>query len=89
MTTAARKEAVVELLAKDLNANGGVFCPSAKADMKLWNNHPRVYLDVAGSGSAMTASPIHCGATTRERVPVILSEAEDLAAAGSLRWRSG
>ena len=34
----------VELLAKDLNGNGGVYCPSAKADMKLWNSHPKVYL---------------------------------------------
>ena len=52
MSTAARKETVIELVAKDLNANGGVFCPSAKADMKLWNNHPRVYLDVAATGAA-------------------------------------
>jgi uncharacterized Zn-finger protein len=42
----------VELLAKDLNGNGGVFCPSAKADMKLWNSHPKVYLDVASTGEA-------------------------------------
>ena len=40
----------VELLAKVLNPQGGVFCPSAKADMKLWNNHPKVYLDVAREG---------------------------------------
>lgn len=52
MNTTTRKEAVVELAAKDLNANGGIFCPSAKADMKLWNSHPRVYLDVAQSGAA-------------------------------------
>ena len=52
MSTTTRKEAVVELLAKDLNANGGVFCPSPKADMKLWNTHPRVYLDIAQSGAA-------------------------------------
>ena len=45
-------EAVVQLVAKDLNANGGIFCPSAKADMKLWNGHPRVYLDIAQSGAA-------------------------------------
>ena len=37
----------VELLAKDLNAQGGVFCPSAKADMKIWNSHPKVYLELA------------------------------------------
>ena len=36
-------QATVELLAKDLNAQGGVFCPSPKADMKLWNSHPKVY----------------------------------------------
>ena len=40
----------VELLAKDLNAQGGVFCPSPKADMKIWNSHPKVYLDVAHTG---------------------------------------
>jgi len=40
-------QAVVELAAKDLNANGGVYCPSPKADMKLWNSHPKVYLDVS------------------------------------------
>ncbi len=42
----------IELLATDLNAQGGVFCPSPKADMKLWNNHPKVYLDVAKNGEA-------------------------------------
>jgi uncharacterized Zn-finger protein len=42
----------VELLAKDLNGHGGVYCPSDKADMKLWNTHPKVYLDVASSGVA-------------------------------------
>ena len=43
---------IVELLAKDLNAQGGVFCPSAHADMKLWNSHPKVYLDVSRTGQA-------------------------------------
>ena len=52
MDTTAKKQAVVELLARDLNANGGVFCPSASAGMKLWNTHPRIYLDIAGSGAA-------------------------------------
>ena len=42
----------VELLAKDLNGHGGVYCPSDKADMKLWNTHPKVYLDVASTGEA-------------------------------------
>ena len=44
--------APIELLASDLNHQGGVFCPSAKADMKLWNSHPKVYLDVARTGAA-------------------------------------
>ncbi len=44
--------ASVELQAKDLNPQGGVFCPSAHADMKLWNSHPKVYLDVARNGQA-------------------------------------
>jgi uncharacterized Zn-finger protein len=42
----------VELLAADLNPQGGVFCPSAKADMKIWNSHPKSYLDVAKTGQA-------------------------------------
>ena len=42
----------IELLAKDLNGHGGVFCPNPKADMALWNSHPKVYLDVAHTGHA-------------------------------------
>ncbi|PAT32211.1 hypothetical protein CLI92_08070 [Vandammella animalimorsus] len=42
----------VELLAKDLNENGGVFCPSPVAGMPLWNHHPRVFLDIAHTGQA-------------------------------------
>lgn len=45
-------KAIVELLASDLNGQGGIFCPSPKADMKLWNTHPKVYLDVAMKGVA-------------------------------------
>jgi uncharacterized Zn-finger protein len=44
--------AAIELTAKDLNTHGGVFCPSPLADMKLWNSHPKVYLDVAKTGEA-------------------------------------
>jgi uncharacterized Zn-finger protein len=64
MSTSTRKEAVVELVAKDLNANGGIFCPSPKADMKLWNTHPRVYLDIAQSGSAKCP---YCGTVYKLR----------------------
>lgn len=45
-------KATIALLASDLNSQGGIFCPSAKADMKLWNGHPHVYLDVARTGQA-------------------------------------
>ena len=58
MSATARKDFVVEILAKDLNASGGVFCPSPLADMKLWNTHPRIYLDVARTGEAKCA---YCG----------------------------
>lgn len=43
----------VELLATDLNHQGGVFCPSPKADMALWSSHPKVYLNVASKGFAV------------------------------------
>lgn len=49
---AMTKASLVELLASDLNALGGIYCPSPKADMKIWNSHPKVYLDVAREGSA-------------------------------------
>ena len=42
----------IELLASDLNAQGGVYCPSAKAHMQIYSSHPKVYLDVARTGSA-------------------------------------
>lgn len=42
----------VQLLARDLNAQGGVYCPRPEANMKLWNTHPKVYLDVAHTGEA-------------------------------------
>ncbi len=44
--------AIIELLATELNHQGGVYCPNPKADMKLWNSHPKVYLDVGRSGEA-------------------------------------
>ncbi|MBK6294582.1 MAG: zinc-finger domain-containing protein [Rhodoferax sp.] len=48
----------IELLAKDLNREGGVYCPSPLADMKIWNSHPKVFLDVARTGQAKCA---YCG----------------------------
>ena len=52
----------VELLATDLNLQGGVFCPNPKAAMKIWNSHPKVYLDVARSGEAKCP---YCGTVYR------------------------
>ena len=46
MTTSSH----IELLASDLNALGGVYCPSAKAHMDIYSTHPRVFLDVARTG---------------------------------------
>ncbi|MBP7565051.1 MAG: zinc-finger domain-containing protein [Burkholderiaceae bacterium] len=62
--------ATVELLARDLNPQGGVFCPSAKADMKLWNGHPRVYLDVARTGQARCP---YCGTTYQLKAGEVVS----------------
>jgi uncharacterized Zn-finger protein len=50
--------ALIELLASDLNHQGGVFCPSPLAKMETWNTHPKVYLDVGRSGEAKCA---YCG----------------------------
>jgi uncharacterized Zn-finger protein len=54
MSTAALP--VVELAAADLPA----FCPSPQ--MPAWSHHPRVFLDVATTGSAMCP---YCGTTYR------------------------
>jgi len=51
-------QALVQLLAKDLNAQGGVYCPRPQTGMKLWSSHPKVYLDVAHTG---TAKCPYCG----------------------------
>jgi uncharacterized Zn-finger protein len=51
---------VVELLAKDLNSQGGVFCPNPS--MALWSGHPRVYLGLAETGSARCP---YCGTVYR------------------------
>ena len=48
--------AVVEVLARDLEGPGVVFCPNPR--MLLWSNHPRVFLDVATTG---TAKCPYCG----------------------------
>jgi uncharacterized Zn-finger protein len=64
MNAPAKKETVVELSARDLNGNGGIFCPSPVAGMKLWNSHPRIFLDIAHTGEAKCA---YCGTVYRLR----------------------
>ena len=57
-----KESPVIELAAADLNSQGGVFCPSAAARMKLWSAHPKVYLDVARTGEAKCP---YCGTVYR------------------------
>ena len=45
-------KAVIEILASDLNDEGGLACPSPLAHMSLWNTHPKVMLDVGHNGNA-------------------------------------
>ena len=61
MTTSSH----IELLAADLNDQGGIFCPSPKAQMKIWNSHPKVYLDVARTGVGKCP---YCGTEYRLKV---------------------
>ena len=60
--TVAKVSVPVELLATDLNAQGGIFCPSPKADMKIWDSHPKVYLDVGKTGQGKCP---YCGTVYR------------------------
>ena len=46
--TSEATEAFVSVGADDLQGPGMVFCPNPK--MTLWNAHPRVFIDVAGTG---------------------------------------
>jgi uncharacterized Zn-finger protein len=63
---------VIELKASELNAQGGVFCPNLKADMKLWNSHPKVYLDIAKTGEAKCP---YCGTVYRLKAGETVSHA--------------
>ncbi len=55
----------IQLTALDLNPQGGIFCPSKQAGMEVWNNHPRVYLDVAKQGHAKCP---YCGTEYKLKV---------------------
>lgn len=45
-------KSAIQLVATDLNPQGGIFCPNKLAGMELWSGHPRVFLDVAKTGHA-------------------------------------
>ena len=53
-------KAVVELLASDLSGPGVVYCPNPK--MPLWSTHPKVFIDIAGSGEGKCP---YCGTVYR------------------------
>ena len=38
-----RKANVIQLETQDLTPSGEAYCPHPKAEMKLWNTHPRVF----------------------------------------------
>ena len=52
----------VEVILADLHGPGVVFCPNPK--MKLWSQHPRVFLDVASTGEGKCP---YCGTVYRLR----------------------
>ena len=57
---AQRDRPAVEVLASDLQGPGLVFCPNPK--MALWSGHPRVFIDLAASGSGRCP---YCGTEYR------------------------
>ena len=58
----AMSPSVVELRPQDLSERGSVCCPHPKAGMKLWNSHPKVYLDLAHASQARCP---YCGTLYR------------------------
>ena len=60
----SKSKSTIEILAKDLNHQGGVYCPSPLAAMETWNTHPKVYLDVAHTGEAKCP---YCGTVYKLR----------------------
>ncbi|KAF1023327.1 MAG: hypothetical protein GAK30_00530 [Paracidovorax wautersii] len=69
-STPARPPApVIELTAKEIHQYGGVFCPNPKAGMKIWNNHPRVFIEVAHAGEGKCP---YCGTVYRLQAGEVL-----------------
>jgi len=53
-------KAVVELAASDLQGPGVTHCPNPK--MTLWNQHPRVFIDLSATGEGRCP---YCGTVYR------------------------
>ncbi|MEP7282506.1 MAG: zinc-finger domain-containing protein, partial [Rubrivivax sp.] len=53
---------VVELRAAELLGGGVICCPNPK--MTLWNQHPRVFIDIAATGEGRCP---YCGTVYRLR----------------------
>ncbi len=53
-------KAVVELSSADLVGHGATFCPNPR--MTLWNQHPKVFIDVGTTGEGRCP---YCGTVYR------------------------
>jgi len=56
----SQPKAVVELSASDLVGHGATFCPNPR--MTLWNQHPKVFIDVGTTGEGRCP---YCGTVYR------------------------
>ncbi len=63
----SEKNRAVEVTAKELEGHGVVFCPNPR--MPLWSNHPRVFIDVAGTGQGKCP---YCGTEYRLKAGEVL-----------------
>ncbi len=59
-TISTEPRAVVELAARELMGPGVIHCPHPR--MPLWNQHPRVFIDVARTGEGRCP---YCGTVYR------------------------
>ena len=60
LNTMSTPQAVIEVVAKDLQGPGVIACPNPK--MTLWSNHPKVFIDVVTAGAGRCP---YCGTLYR------------------------
>ena len=65
-----KQAAAVEVTAKDLQGHGVVFCPNPK--MPLWSGHPKVFIDIASTGSGKCP---YCGTVYQLKAGEVLGHA--------------